>query len=91
MSRTPMKLILTQEVSGLGAPGDVVDVAAHRGEVDLGLADRDAEPRGAPAGFRGFRGGKQRLLVAQRIGPFASGWRLRELPFSGHPLPPDGR
>jgi len=28
MSRTPMKLILTQEVSGLGAPGDVVDVAA---------------------------------------------------------------
>ena len=28
MSRTPMKLILTQEVSGLGGPGDVVDVAA---------------------------------------------------------------
>ena len=26
MSRTPMKLILTQEVSGLGAPGDVVEV-----------------------------------------------------------------
>jgi hypothetical protein len=23
MSRTPMKLILTQEVTGLGAPGDV--------------------------------------------------------------------
>src|SRR6202041_3905795 len=31
MSRTPMKLILTQEVSGLGAPGAVVDVAAGYG------------------------------------------------------------
>jgi large subunit ribosomal protein L9 len=31
MSRTPMKLILTQEVSGLGAPGDVVDVASGYG------------------------------------------------------------
>ena len=31
MSRTPMKLILTQEVSGLGTPGDVVDVAAGYG------------------------------------------------------------
>jgi len=31
MSRTPMKLILTQEVSGLGAPGDVVDVAPGYG------------------------------------------------------------
>src|ERR1700683_1296629 len=31
MSRTPMKLILTQEVSGLGAPVDVVDVAAGYG------------------------------------------------------------
>jgi large subunit ribosomal protein L9 len=31
MSRTPMKLILTHEVSGLGAPGDVVDVAAGYG------------------------------------------------------------
>ena len=31
MSRTPVKLILTQEVSGLGAPGDVVDVAAGFG------------------------------------------------------------
>ena len=31
MSRTPMKLILTQEVSGLGAPGDVVDVTAGYG------------------------------------------------------------
>jgi large subunit ribosomal protein L9 len=31
MSRTPMKLILTQEVGGLGTPGDVVDVAAGYG------------------------------------------------------------
>jgi large subunit ribosomal protein L9 len=31
MSGTPMKLILTQEVNGLGAPGDVVDVAGGYG------------------------------------------------------------
>lgn len=31
MSRMPMKLILTQEVTGLGAPGDVVDVAPGYG------------------------------------------------------------
>jgi large subunit ribosomal protein L9 len=31
MSRTPMKLILTQEVSGLGSPGDVVEVAGGYG------------------------------------------------------------
>jgi large subunit ribosomal protein L9 len=31
MSRAPMKLILTQEVGGLGAPGDVVDVAPGYG------------------------------------------------------------
>ena len=31
MSRTPMKLILTQEVGDLGAPGDVVDVASGYG------------------------------------------------------------
>jgi large subunit ribosomal protein L9 len=31
MSRTQMKLILTQEVTGLGAPGDVVDVAPGYG------------------------------------------------------------
>jgi large subunit ribosomal protein L9 len=31
MSRTPMKLILTQEVNGLGSPGDVVDVAPGYG------------------------------------------------------------
>jgi len=31
MSRTPVKLILTHEVSGLGTPGDIVDVAAGYG------------------------------------------------------------
>ncbi len=31
MSRTPMKLILTQEVTGLGGPGDVVEVAGGYG------------------------------------------------------------
>ncbi len=31
MSRTPMRLILTQEVTGLGAPGDVVEVAGGYG------------------------------------------------------------
>ena len=31
MSRTPTKLILTQEVTGLGAPGDVVDVTGGYG------------------------------------------------------------
>jgi len=31
MSGSPMKLILTQEVSGLGSPGDVVEVAGGYG------------------------------------------------------------
>ncbi len=31
MSGKPMKLILTQEVSGLGTPGDVVEVKAGYG------------------------------------------------------------
>jgi large subunit ribosomal protein L9 len=41
MGRTPMKLILTQEVSGLGEPGDVVDVAGGYGRnylIPRGLA-----------------------------------------------------
>src|ERR1700722_12486616 len=41
MSGMPMKLILTQEVSGLGEPGDVVEVAAGYGRnylVPRGLA-----------------------------------------------------
>jgi large subunit ribosomal protein L9 len=43
MSGTPIKLILTQEVSGLGAPGDVVEVAGGYGRnylVPRGLAMR---------------------------------------------------
>jgi len=43
MSRTPMKLILTQEVTGLGTPGDVVEVAGGYGRnylVPRGLAMR---------------------------------------------------
>jgi large subunit ribosomal protein L9 len=41
MSGTPMRLILTQEVTGLGAPGDVVEVAPGYGRnylVPRGLA-----------------------------------------------------
>jgi large subunit ribosomal protein L9 len=43
MSGSPIKLILTQEVSGLGAPGDVVEVAGGYGRnylVPRGLAMR---------------------------------------------------
>jgi large subunit ribosomal protein L9 len=43
MSGTPMKLILTQEVTGLGGPGDVVEVAGGYGRnylVPRGLAMR---------------------------------------------------
>ncbi len=43
MSGTQVKLILTQEVTGLGAPGDVVEVAAGYGRnylVPRGLAMR---------------------------------------------------
>jgi large subunit ribosomal protein L9 len=43
MTGTPMKLILTQEVDGLGAPGEVVEVAGGYGRnylVPRGLAMR---------------------------------------------------
>jgi len=43
MSRTPMKLILTHEVSGLGTPGDIVEVAGGYGRnylIPRGLAMR---------------------------------------------------
>jgi large subunit ribosomal protein L9 len=43
MSGSPMKLILTQEVTGLGSPGDVVEVAGGYGRnylVPRGLAMR---------------------------------------------------
>jgi len=57
MSRTPMKLILTQEVSGLGAPGDVVDVASGYGRNYL-----------IPRGFamRWTRGAEKQVGLIQR-------------------------
>ena len=57
MSRTPMKLILTQEVGGLGAPGDVVDVAAGYGRNYL-----------IPRGFamRWTRGAEKQIEMIRR-------------------------
>ena len=57
MSRTPMKLILTQEVSGLGAPGDVVDVAAGYGRNYL-------IPRGYAMNWT--RGAEKQIELIQR-------------------------
>jgi large subunit ribosomal protein L9 len=57
MSRTPMKLILTQEVTGLGAPGDVVEVAAGYGRNYL-----------IPRGFamRWSRGAEKQIQLIKR-------------------------
>lgn len=57
MSRTPMKLILTQEVTDLGAPGDVVDVAPGYGRNYL-----------IPRGFamRWTRGGEKQVEQIKR-------------------------
>src|ERR1700730_17815351 len=57
MSRTPMKLILTQEVSGLGAPSDVVDVAAGYGRNSL-------LPRRFAIGWR--RGAEKQIELIKR-------------------------
>jgi large subunit ribosomal protein L9 len=57
MSGTPMKLILTQEVSGLGAPGDVVEVAAGYGRNYL-------VPRGLA--MRWTRGGEKQIDLIKR-------------------------
>jgi len=57
MSRTPMKLILTQEVTGLGAPGDVVDVAAGYGRNYL-------IPRGFAMSWT--RGAEKQIELIQR-------------------------
>src|SRR6202158_5754794 len=57
MSRTPMKLILTQEVSGLGAPGDVVDVAPGYGRNYL-------IPRGFAMGWT--RGAEKQIELIKR-------------------------
>src|SRR3974390_2064688 len=77
MSRTPMKLILTQEVSGLGAPGDVVDVAGGYGRnylIPRGFAlarapgggeQKALVNRGRPG--RGIRGLEDAKVVAARL------------------------
>jgi large subunit ribosomal protein L9 len=57
MSGTPMKLILTQEVSGLGAPGDVVEVAGGYGRNYL-------VPRGLA--MRWTRGAEKQIELIQR-------------------------
>ena len=57
MSGTPMKLILTQEVTGLGAPGDVVEVAGGYGRNYL-------VPRGLA--IRWTRGGEMQIELIKR-------------------------
>src|ERR1700746_3715566 len=57
MSGTPMKLILTQEVTGLGAPGDVVEVAGGYGRNYL-------VPRGLA--MRWTRGAEEQIELIQR-------------------------
>ena len=57
MSGTPMKLILTQEVTGLGGPGDVVDVAGGYGRNYL-------VPRGLA--MRWTRGGEKQIELIKR-------------------------
>ncbi len=57
MSGSPMKLILTQEVTGLGSPGDVVEVAAGYGRNYL-----------VPRGFamRWSRGAEKQIDLIKR-------------------------
>jgi large subunit ribosomal protein L9 len=57
MSGTPMKLILTQEVTDLGAPGDVVEVAGGYGRNYL-------VPRGLA--MRWTRGAEKQIELIQR-------------------------
>ena len=57
MSGSPMKLILTQEVSGLGAPGDVVEVAGGYGRNNL-------VPRGLA--MRWSRGAEKQIELIKR-------------------------
>src|SRR5215472_350387 len=57
MSRTPMKLILTQEVTGLGEAGDVVEVAGGYGRNYL-------VPRGLA--MRWTRGGQKQVELIKR-------------------------
>ena len=57
MSRTPMKLILTQEVTGLGGPGDIVEVAGGYGRNYL-------VPRGLA--MRWTKGGEKQVQLIRR-------------------------
>jgi large subunit ribosomal protein L9 len=57
MSGSPMKLILTQEVSGLGSPGDVVEVAGGYGRNYL-------VPRGYA--MRWTRGAEKQIELIKR-------------------------
>src|SRR5258708_3867797 len=57
MSGTPMKLILTQEVTGLGAPGDVVEVAG-------GYRRNYLVPRGLA--MHRTRGAQKRIALRKR-------------------------
>jgi large subunit ribosomal protein L9 len=57
MSGAPMKLILTQEVDGLGGPGDIVDVAGGYGRNYL-------VPRGLA--MRWTRGGEKQIDLIKR-------------------------
>src|SRR5260370_6867604 len=57
MSGSPMKLILTQEVSGLGAPGDVIEVAGGDGRTYL-------VPRGLA--MRWSRGAEKQIELIKR-------------------------
>ena len=57
MSGMPMKLILTQEVTGLGEPGDVVEVKAGYGRNYL-------VPRGVA--MRWTRGGEKQIELIRR-------------------------
>ena len=75
MSGTPMKLILTQEVTGLGAPGDVVEVAGGYGRNYL-------VPRGLA--MRWTRGAEKQIELIQR----ARSARARGGPSGLRRLPP---
>ena len=78
MSRTPMKLILTQEVGGLGAPGDVVDVAAGYGRnylIPRGFAmqwtrgaEKQIESIKRARAARDIRGLEDAQAIAARLG-----------------------
>ena len=93
MSRTPMKLILTQEVSGLGAPGDVVDVAAGYGRnylIPRGFAmnwtrgaEKQIELIQRARAAREIRGVEDARLVAGQLEGLQVRMRRRPAPAAG--------